>query len=147
MGIALILLKGLLQMDSRTPLTVTKQRVLYAEAAKKPQQKLSFFEDFMMGGASASVSKTISAPIERVKMMVQNQGEMLKQGLIDTPYKGVIDCFARTYQTEGLARSGSPTAPTCCVTFPRRRSTLPLRITLRLCLPPRRRRATPFGSP
>merc|ERR1711916_223141 len=102
MGIALILLKGLLQMDSRTPLTVTKQRVLYAEAAKKPQQKLSFFEDFMMGGASASVSKTISAPIERVKMMVQNQGEMLKQGLIDTPYKGVVDCFARTYQTEGF---------------------------------------------
>merc|ERR1711916_8852 len=102
MGIALILLKGLLQMDSRTPLTVTKQRVLYAEAAKKPQQKLSFFEDFMMGGASASVSKTISAPIERVKMMVQNQGEMLKQGLIDTPYAGVVDCFKRTYQTEGL---------------------------------------------
>merc|ERR1711991_1278052 len=95
MGIALILLKGLLQMDSRTPLTVTKQRVLYAEAAKKPQQKLSFFEDFMMGGASASVSKTISAPIERVKMMVQNQGEMLKQGLIDTPYAGVVDCFKR----------------------------------------------------
>merc|ERR1712065_21789 len=102
MGIALILLKGLLQMDSRTPLTVTKQRVLYAEAAKKPQQKLSFFEDFMMGGTSAAVSKTVSAPIERVKMMVQNQGEMLKQGLIDTPYKGVLDCFARTYQQEGF---------------------------------------------
>lgn len=55
-----------------------------------------------MGGASASISKTISAPIERVKMMVQNQGEMLKQGLIEKPYKGVLDCFVRTYQDEGF---------------------------------------------
>jgi len=99
-------------MDSRrqTPLSMMKQRMLYADAAPaksgdKPKMvpyKLSFMEDFLMGGTSASISKTISAPIERVKMLVQNQGEMLKQGLIDTPYKGVIDCFARTYQQEGF---------------------------------------------
>jgi len=93
-------------MDSRTPLSMMKQRVMYADAApaekKKPAPKLSFIEDFLMGGTSAAVSKTVSAPIERVKMMVQNQGEMLKQGLIDTPYKGVLDCFARTYQQEGF---------------------------------------------
>jgi len=71
-------------------------------AAKKATPKLSFWEDAIMGGASASISKTISAPIERVKMMVQNQGEMLKQGLIDTPYKGVLDCFARTFRDEGF---------------------------------------------
>merc|ERR1712130_990235 len=94
------------EMDSRTPLSMMKQRVMYADAApaekKKPAPKLSFIEDFLMGGTSAAVSKTVSAPIERVKMMVQNQGEMLKQGLIDTPYKGVLDCFARTYQQEGF---------------------------------------------
>merc|ERR1712130_884142 len=88
------------EMDSRTPLSMMKQRVMYADAApaekKKPAPKLSFIEDFLMGGTSAAVSKTVSAPIERVKMMMQ------KQGLIDTPYKGVLDCFARTYQQEGF---------------------------------------------
>eukprot|EP00178_Gracilaria_changii_P013200 TRINITY_DN3724_c0_g2_i5.p1 TRINITY_DN3724_c0_g2~~TRINITY_DN3724_c0_g2_i5.p1 ORF type:complete len:339 (-),score=68.05 TRINITY_DN3724_c0_g2_i5:22-1008(-) len=80
-------------------------RTLYADKAdakKAPAYKMTFMEDFLMGGTSASISKTISAPIERVKMMVQNQGEMLKQGLIDTPYKGVVDCFVRTQQTEGF---------------------------------------------
>lgn len=47
---------------------------------KKPQ--LSFFENFMLSGVAAGVSKTAAAPIERVKLLVQNQGEMLKQGCV-----------------------------------------------------------------
>merc|ERR1711953_121648 len=34
--------------------------------------------------------------------MVQNQGEMLKQGIIDRPYNGVVDCTKRVFQQEGL---------------------------------------------
>ncbi|KAI0982172.1 hypothetical protein GJ496_003013 [Pomphorhynchus laevis] len=48
------------------------------------------------------LSKTAAAPIERVKLMVQNQGEMLKQGVISTPYKGVVDCTVRTFRSEGV---------------------------------------------
>jgi solute carrier family 25 (adenine nucleotide translocator) protein 4/5/6/31 len=49
-------------------------------ADKKPQKpKLNFFENFMLSGVAAGVSKTAAAPIERVKLLVQNQGEMLKQ--------------------------------------------------------------------
>lgn len=33
-----------------------------------------------MGGVSAAVSKTAAAPIERVKLLIQNQDEMIKQG-------------------------------------------------------------------
>ncbi|KJR81265.1 uncharacterized protein SPSK_01246 [Sporothrix schenckii 1099-18] len=33
----------------------------------------SFVVDFLMGGVSAAVSKTAAAPIERVKLLVQNQ--------------------------------------------------------------------------
>ena len=29
--------------------------------------------DFMMGGISAAVSKTAAAPIERIKLLIQNQ--------------------------------------------------------------------------
>jgi len=57
----------------------------------------------MIGGVAAGVSKTASAPIERVKLLVQNQDEMIKQGRLKDPYKGVMDCFARVNKEEGVA--------------------------------------------
>ena len=83
-------------------------------------KKLGFFESFMLSGAAAGVSKTAAAPIERVKLLVQNQDEMIKQvkrmqvhpfkpylvlktqGRLDKPYKGVIDCTTRVFMTEGV---------------------------------------------
>jgi len=66
-------------------------------------QKLGFVENFMLSGIAAGVSKTAAAPIERVKLLVQNQDEMIKQGRLDKPYTGVIDCTKRTLQAEGVA--------------------------------------------
>merc|ERR1712179_506362 len=65
-------------------------------------EKLGFAENFMLSGVAAAVSKTAAAPIERVKLLVQNQGEMLKQGILTEPYKGVVDCTTRTLKTEGI---------------------------------------------
>lgn len=70
--------------------------------AEKEKQKLSFIENFALSGVAAVVSKTAAAPIERVKLLVQNQGEMLKQGVISKPYNGVIDCTLQTFRNEGL---------------------------------------------
>jgi len=56
----------------------------------------------MLSGAAAGVSKTAAAPIERVKLLVQNQDEMIKQGRLDKPYGGVIDCTKRVFMTEGV---------------------------------------------
>lgn len=64
--------------------------------------KIGFYEDFMLGGISAGISKTAAAPIERVKLLVQNQNEMLKTGRLKTPYKGVMDCFQRVLAEEGV---------------------------------------------
>lgn len=64
--------------------------------------KLTFMEDFALSGVAAVVSKTAAAPIERVKLLVQNQNEMIKQGRLDRPYKGIADCTARTFQSEGI---------------------------------------------
>merc|ERR1712179_657663 len=64
--------------------------------------KLGFFEDFMLAGVAAGVSKTFAAPIERVKLLVQNQDEMIRQGRLDKPYTGVVDCTTRTLKTEGI---------------------------------------------
>ena len=55
-----------------------------------------------MGGTAAAISKTGAAPIERVKLLVQNQGAILAAGRLDKPYGGVVDCFKRTYVEEGL---------------------------------------------
>ena len=55
-----------------------------------------------MGGVSAGVSKTAAAPIERVKLLIQNQDEMIKQGRLSEPYKGIGECFTRTVKDEGV---------------------------------------------
>lgn len=47
--------------------------------------------------SNASYPQTVAAPIERVKLLVQNQDEMIKQGRLDKPYGGVIDCTKRTF--------------------------------------------------
>jgi len=65
-------------------------------------KKLGFFENFMLAGVAAGVSKTVAAPIERVKLLVQNQDEMIKQGRLDKPYTGVLDCTRRVLATEGV---------------------------------------------
>ena len=65
-------------------------------------QKLGFAENFMLSGVAAAVSKTAAAPIERVKLLVQNQAEMIKQGRLDRPYTGVVDCVKRTLASEGV---------------------------------------------
>merc|ERR1711992_365630 len=38
----------------------------------------------------------------RVKLLVQNQDEMIKQGRLDKPYTGVMDCVQRVLKTEGV---------------------------------------------
>jgi hypothetical protein len=55
-----------------------------------------------MGGVSAGVSKTAAAPIERIKLLIQSQDEMIKQGRLAEPYKGIGECFGRTIKDEGF---------------------------------------------
>jgi solute carrier family 25 (adenine nucleotide translocator) protein 4/5/6/31 len=61
--------------------------------------KTSMLEDFMLAGVAAGISKTIAAPIERVKLLLQNQGESAS---IKTPYKGIIDVFVRVPAEQGV---------------------------------------------
>ncbi|KAK0737295.1 mitochondrial carrier domain-containing protein [Apiosordaria backusii] len=61
-----------------------------------------FVVDFLMGGVSAAVSKTAAAPIERIKLLVQNQDEMIKAGRLDRRYAGITDCFKRVVAEEGV---------------------------------------------
>jgi len=70
---------------------------------RKPKDASAFAIDFLMGGVSAAVSKTAAAPIERVKLLIQNQDEMLKTGRLAEPYTGIGDCFSKVIKQEGVA--------------------------------------------
>ena len=82
------------------------------------QPRLNFAEDFMLSGVAAVLSKTGSAPIERVKLLVQNQDEMLKTGRLQTPYKGVVDCFTRVAREEGITSFWRGNLANCIRYFP-----------------------------
>lgn len=85
-----------------------------------PLRFLTSFEnlvDFMMGGTAAAISKTAAAPIERVKLLIQNQGAMIAAGRLEKPFGGIIDCFKRTYAQEGL---GSCMSRFCFSKMPQR---------------------------
>jgi len=75
-----------------------EQKVVHKDAGA-----MGFAIDFLMGGVSAAVSKTAAAPIERVKLLIQNQDEMIKSGRLAQPYKGIGDCFGRVIKEEGFA--------------------------------------------
>jgi len=80
--------------------------------------KLGFAENFALSGAAAIVSKTAAAPIERVKLLVQNQDEMLKSGRLDKPYGGVMDCTMRTFRQEGVLPFWRGNLANCIRYFP-----------------------------
>jgi solute carrier family 25 (adenine nucleotide translocator) protein 4/5/6/31 len=84
----------------------------------KPSPLLGFAENFALSGAAAIISKTAAAPIERVKLLVQNQGEMIKAGRLDKPYKGVVDCTVRTFRSEGILPFWRGNLPNCIRYFP-----------------------------
>jgi len=86
-------------------------------APNKPA-KLGFVENFLLSGAAAVISKTAAAPIERVKLLVQNQAEMLKQGKISEPYKGVMDCTMKTMKSEGFGSFWRGNLANCIRYFP-----------------------------
>lgn len=86
--------------------------------ADKSKAKLGFAENFALSGAAAVISKTAAAPIERIKLLVQNQDEMLKSGRLAEPYKGVIDCTLKTYRSEGILPFWRGNLANCIRYFP-----------------------------
>jgi len=84
----------------------------------KEKNNLSFAENFLLSGAAAVISKTAAAPIERVKLMVQNQDEMLKSGRLTEPYKGVVDCSSRILKEEGIGPFWRGNLANCLRYFP-----------------------------
>lgn len=80
--------------------------------------KLSFAENFGLAGLAAVISKTVAAPLERIKMVVQNQDEMLKKGTLERGFKNPFDCGAWIMKNEGPAAFWKSNFTNCLRYFP-----------------------------
>eukprot|EP00184_Porphyridium_aerugineum_P008153 CAMPEP_0184692454 /NCGR_PEP_ID=MMETSP0313-20130426/931_1 /TAXON_ID=2792 /ORGANISM="Porphyridium aerugineum, Strain SAG 1380-2" /LENGTH=345 /DNA_ID=CAMNT_0027150287 /DNA_START=69 /DNA_END=1106 /DNA_ORIENTATION=- len=74
-----------------------------ADKKKKDFNAKKFFADLAAGGTAGGISKTLVAPIERVKLLLQTQdaNPRIKSGEI-ARYTGIADCFRRVSAEQGV---------------------------------------------
>jgi hypothetical protein len=75
----------------------------YLPTAVTMSSSTEFLINFMAGGTSGAVAKTATAPIERVKLLIQTQDANPKiiSGEVKR-YTGIIDCFTRVSSEQGV---------------------------------------------
>merc|ERR1712226_1636107 len=73
----------------------------------------------MAGGVSGAVSKTITAPIERVKLIIQTQdaNPKIKSGEVPR-YTGIMNCFTRVAAEQGVGAFWRGNFTNCIRYFP-----------------------------
>jgi solute carrier family 25 (adenine nucleotide translocator) protein 4/5/6/31 len=92
--------------------------------------------DFIAGGVSGVVSKTITAPIERVKLIIQTQDANPKiiSGEV-ARYKGIGDCFKRVASEQGMGAFWRGNATNCIRYFPTQAFNLAFKDSIKAAFP------------
>ena len=70
-------------------------------ASKKEESRVkTFVVECLMGGTAGGISKTVAAPLERVKLLLQTQDA--NSALKGNKYTGFMNCMSRVYKEEGF---------------------------------------------
>jgi len=70
---------------------------------EKVADPFAFVKDLLAGGVAGTISKTVVAPIERVKLVLQIQDANKEQIPVEKRYKGIGDAFRRIPAEQGFA--------------------------------------------
>jgi len=88
--------------------------------------------DFAAGGISGTVSKTITAPIERVKLIIQTQDANPKIVSGEVPrYTGIGNCFVRVRSEQGMGAFWRGNFTNCVRYFPTQAFNLAFKDTIK----------------
>jgi len=92
--------------------------------------------DFAAGGISGTVSKTITAPIERVKLIIQTQDANPKIVSGEVPrYTGILNCFTRVQSEQGVGAFWRGNFTNCVRYFPTQAFNLAFKDTIKGAFP------------
>jgi len=85
------------------PLNANNNQRFAAPAPAETSGVFSFLKDFCAGGVAGAVAKTLTAPIERVKLLIQTQDANPKiiSGEV-ARYTGIANCFTRVASEHGF---------------------------------------------
>lgn len=93
--------------------------VVQAPKRQKDSLLVQISKDFLAGGISGTVSKTITAPIERVKLIIQTQDANPKIISGEVPrYTGIVNCFQRVASEQGISAFWRGNFTNCIRYFP-----------------------------
>merc|ERR1712223_1997159 len=96
----------------------------------------NFLVDFALGGVSGAVAKTITAPIERIKLVVQTQDANPKIRSGEVPrYTDIADCGMRIYKEQGMKRFWDGNFTNCIRYFPTQALNLAFKDTFKRMFP------------
>lgn len=92
--------------------------------------------DFLAGGISGAVSKTITAPIERVKLIIQTQDANPKIVSGEVPrYTGIGNCFVRVRSEQGMGAFWRGNLTNCIRYFPTQAFNLAFKDSIKASFP------------
>jgi solute carrier family 25 (adenine nucleotide translocator) protein 4/5/6/31 len=72
-------------------------------SSSRSGKESNFVFDFLAGGISGAFAKTCTAPIERVKLLIQTQDANPRIVSGEVPrYTGIVNCFSRVASEQGI---------------------------------------------
>merc|ERR1711924_585840 len=95
-----------------------------------------FLIDFAAGGISGAVAKTLTAPIERIKLVIQTQdaNPEIRSGEVPR-YAGIVDCGSRILKEQGAKRFWDGNFTNCIRYFPTQALDLAFKDTFKKMFP------------